>query len=37
VLFKMLDDRAYDDIIWRALRPAHERPFRVDPDAGPPA
>jgi RNA ligase len=35
VLFKMLDGRAYDDIIWRALRPDHERPFRVDADAGP--
>jgi RNA ligase len=36
VLFKMLDDLAYDDIIWRALRPTHEQPFRVDADAGQP-
>jgi hypothetical protein len=32
VLFKMLDGRAYDEIIWRAVRPPHERPFQVEPE-----
>jgi RNA ligase len=33
VLFRMLDGRDYSDLIWRAIRPTYERPFRVDVDA----
>lgn len=27
VLFAMLDDKSYDSIIWKMLRPAYERPY----------
>jgi RNA ligase len=30
VLFKMLDQRPYDQIIWRAVRPTPGRVFRID-------
>ena len=32
VLFAMLDNRDYAPIIWKMLRPAYERPFRISPD-----
>jgi RNA ligase len=28
VIFKMLDDKNVDDLIWKMLRPAHETPFK---------
>ena len=31
VVFRMLDDKPYDDVIWKAIYPAAERPFRVLP------
>ncbi len=27
IMFKILDDESYEEIIWKMLRPAHERPF----------
>jgi RNA ligase len=33
VLFKMLDGKAYDSIIWRAVKPTFEKPFRIDSDS----
>jgi RNA ligase len=30
ILFKMLDGRDHAPLIWRAIKPAHERPFRTD-------
>lgn len=30
VLFKMLDARPYDPIIWKMIRPEHQTPFRSD-------
>jgi RNA ligase len=33
VLWKMLDGRPYEDIIWRRVRPPADRPYRVDLDA----
>lgn len=31
-VFKHLDGKPFDDLIWKALRPAAERPFRNDAD-----
>lgn len=31
VVFRMLDAKNYDDVIWKAIYPAAERPFRVMP------
>ena len=33
VVFKMLDGRAYDQLIWRTIRPSTTEPFLVDIDA----
>lgn len=30
VLFNMLDGKSYDQIIWKAIRPKFEKPFKVD-------
>lgn len=30
VLFRMLDGRPYDDVIWRLVRPEQSRPFKVE-------
>jgi len=30
ILFKMWDKAPYDDIIWKLLKPKHEKPFRND-------
>ena len=27
VLFAMLNEQNYDDIIWKKIRPEHEKPF----------
>ena len=32
-VFRMLDGKPYDDVIWKAIYPGAERPFRVDVDA----
>ena len=32
VMFKMLDGRPYDQLVWRMLRPAGDTRFRPDPD-----
>lgn len=33
ILFRMLDGRSYDDIIWKTLRPGFSRPFRNEIEA----
>jgi RNA ligase len=33
VLFAMLDDKRYDHLIWRVLKPEYAKPFTTDPDA----
>lgn len=30
IVFKMLDGKSYDDIIWKMLRPKHETPFKTE-------
>lgn len=30
IIFKVLDDREPDDVIWKMLRPAHEIPFKTE-------
>ncbi len=30
VLFRMLDGKPYDDVIWKLVKPAASRPFKVD-------
>jgi RNA ligase len=30
IVFKMLDNKPYDDIIWKMLRPEHEKPFKIE-------
>lgn len=30
IVFKMLDDQPYDQIIWKLLKPKAERPYRED-------
>lgn len=32
VLFKMLDGKPYGDLIWKAIKPQADQPFRDDPD-----
>jgi len=32
ILFAMLDGREYSDIIWKLIKPRHEKPFKKDPD-----
>jgi RNA ligase len=32
-VFRMLDGRPYDDLVWKVLRPTADRPFRVDTEA----
>lgn len=33
ILFLMLDRRDYSQVIWKLIKPGHQRPFRSDPDA----
>jgi RNA ligase len=33
VLFLMLDQRDYTQVIWKLIKPGYQRPFRTDPDA----
>jgi RNA ligase len=33
LLFRLLDDRPIDDLIWKQLKPEATKPFRVDDDA----
>lgn len=30
VIFKMLDNKPYDELIWKMIRPAHETPFKME-------
>lgn len=32
ILFKMLDGKKYDDVIWRIIKPDYEKPFIKNPD-----
>jgi RNA ligase len=32
ILFAMLDGHDYSAIIWKLIKPRHEKPFRTDPD-----
>lgn len=32
ILFLMLDDRDYSDVIWRMIKPEFQKPFRADAD-----
>lgn len=33
ILFKMMDDKPYEEVIWRMLRPKHEKPFAFAEEA----
>ncbi|MBC8147230.1 MAG: hypothetical protein H8E98_04525 [Bacteroidetes bacterium] len=30
ILFKMMEDKSYDQIIWKIIRPKYEKPFKIE-------